>query len=56
MPNSAVASRYGPAELTVTVSGHRWSPGSSPARCANGLVPVGALHDGHDHLLLAVTP
>ncbi|TYK43951.1 AMP-binding protein [Actinomadura decatromicini] len=51
-PASAVENLYGPTELTVTVSGHRWSPETSPALCVNGHVPIGTVHEGHDHLLL----
>ncbi|MGW1507198.1 AMP-binding protein [Streptomyces mirabilis] len=51
-PASTLENIYGPTELTVTVSGHRWSPQTSPALCVNGLVPIGAVHEGHDYLLL----
>lgn len=51
-PASAVENLYGPTELTVTVSGHRWSPETSPALGVNGHVPIGTVHEGHDHLLL----
>ncbi|MFD9093132.1 AMP-binding protein [Streptomyces collinus] len=51
-PAATVENIYGPTELTLTVTGHRWSPGTSPDLCVNGLVPIGALHEGHDHLLL----
>ncbi|MFF4354907.1 AMP-binding protein [Streptomyces sp. NPDC001530] len=51
-PGSTVENIYGPTELTVTVTGHRWSPQTSPDLCVNGLVPIGAVHEGHDHLLL----
>ena len=43
---------YGPTELTLTVTAHRWDPSTSPGLCVNGLVPIGTLHDGHDCLLL----
>jgi amino acid adenylation domain-containing protein len=43
---------YGPTELTVTVTGHRWSPRTSPELCVNGLAPIGTVHEGHDYLLL----
>jgi amino acid adenylation domain-containing protein len=49
---STVENIYGPTELTVTVTGHRWSPEVSPGLCVNGLVPIGSVHEGHDHLLL----
>ncbi|MFJ4830598.1 AMP-binding protein [Streptomyces sp. NPDC088747] len=51
-PRSAVENLYGPTELTVTVTGHRWSPRLSPALGVNGNAPIGAVHEGHDHLLL----
>ncbi|MGI5472219.1 AMP-binding protein [Streptomyces sp. CA-132043] len=51
-PASALANIYGPTELTVTITGHRWQPGTSPERSVNGLVPIGRVHDGHDHLLV----
>ncbi|BFO16911.1 hypothetical protein SHKM778_32990 [Streptomyces sp. KM77-8] len=43
---------YGPTELTVTITRHRWDPETSPRRCVNGLVPIGTVHSGHDHLLV----
>jgi acyl-coenzyme A synthetase/AMP-(fatty) acid ligase len=51
-PASTLENIYGPTELTITVSGHRWSPDTSPALCVNGIVPIGTVHDGHHHLLL----
>ncbi|MFC4535730.1 AMP-binding protein [Sphaerisporangium dianthi] len=51
-PGSAVENLYGPTELTVTVTRHRWWPDVSPGLCVNGLVPIGAVHEGHEHLLL----
>ncbi|WP_242614499.1 AMP-binding protein [Actinomadura roseirufa] len=51
-PGAVVENLYGPTELTITVSGHRWSPGASPALAVNGIVPIGRIHPGHDHLLL----
>ncbi|MEH1016746.1 AMP-binding protein [Micromonospora sp. CPCC 206060] len=50
-PDAAVENLYGPTELTITVSGHRWSEASTQ-RSANGIVPIGPVHPGHDHLLL----
>lgn len=52
-PASTLENIYGPTELTVTITGHRWSPQTSPAQCVNGLVPIGRVHPGHEHLLLA---
>jgi amino acid adenylation domain-containing protein len=51
-PNSVIENLYGPTELTITVSGHRWSP-LSRELAVNGLVPIGRVHPGHDCLLLA---
>ncbi|MBB6351435.1 amino acid adenylation domain-containing protein [Nonomuraea muscovyensis] len=50
-PASTLENLYGPTELTITVTAHRWGPGS-PALGVNGLAPIGAVNDGHDHLLL----
>jgi amino acid adenylation domain-containing protein len=51
-PHSHVENLYGPTELTVTVTGHRWSPQDPPDPAGNGLVPIGTVHKGHDWLLL----
>ncbi|WP_415840173.1 AMP-binding protein, partial [Nocardiopsis gilva] len=51
-PNSTVENLYGPTELTVTITGHRWSPEETPKLGINGLMPIGRVHEGHDHLLL----
>ncbi|MFD3746403.1 AMP-binding protein [Nocardia sp. NPDC058633] len=47
-PNSAIENIYGPTELTITVAVHRWHP-DAPTR---DTVPIGAIHGGHDYLLL----
>ncbi|MEU8251678.1 AMP-binding protein [Nonomuraea sp. NPDC048916] len=52
-PGSHVENLYGPTELTITISRHRWDPETSPRLGVNGIVPIGTLHDGHDRLLLA---
>ncbi|MFD0685012.1 AMP-binding protein [Actinomadura fibrosa] len=51
-PSAKVENLYGPTELTITVTGHRWSPEVSRERAVNGVVPIGTVHPGHDHLLL----
>ncbi|MEV0322098.1 AMP-binding protein [Streptomyces sp. NPDC050658] len=51
-PGSAVENLYGPTELTITITGHRWDPERSPRLGVNGVVPIGAVHAGHDILLL----
>ncbi|MEU1672579.1 AMP-binding protein [Streptomyces roseifaciens] len=47
-PGAFVENLYGPTELTITVSAHRWSAG----RGLHGVVPIGAVHAGHGVLLL----
>jgi non-ribosomal peptide synthetase component F len=51
-PNSHVENLYGPTELTITITGHRWNPDTSEKLAVNGVVPIGPVHPGHDHLLL----
>ncbi|UED87865.1 AMP-binding protein [Streptomyces profundus] len=51
-PRSKVENLYGPTELTITVTGHRWSPETSPALAVNGVVPIGRLHPDHEQVLL----
>ncbi|MFP3992322.1 amino acid adenylation domain-containing protein [Streptomyces sp. E11-3] len=51
-PGSTLENIYGPTELTVTITGHRWDPATSPERAVNGMVPIGQVHQGHDHVLL----
>ncbi|MEW1550448.1 AMP-binding protein [Streptomyces tsukubensis] len=51
-PGSRVENLYGPTELTITITGHRWSPEASARRAVNGVVPIGRLHAGHELLLL----
>jgi non-ribosomal peptide synthetase component F len=46
-----VENLYGPAELTITVTSHRYSPRSREL-AVNGVVPIGRLHGDHDGLLL----
>lgn len=51
-PGSRVENLYGPTELTISCSVHRWDPATSPGRCVNGVVPIGTLHPGNHFLLL----
>jgi amino acid adenylation domain-containing protein len=51
-PGATVENLYGPTELTVTITGHRWDPAVSPGRGINGLAPIGTVHEGHEHLLV----
>lgn len=50
-PDSTLENLYGPTELTITVSAHRWTAG----RGLHGVVPIGTVHGGHDVLLLDPT-
>ncbi|WP_018681299.1 AMP-binding protein [Actinokineospora enzanensis] len=50
--NSLVENIYGPTELTITVSGYRWDDVATPRIAVNGVVPIGEVHAGHDHVLL----
>lgn len=49
--DSSVYNLYGPTELTVSCTLHAWDPVASPARYVNGVVPIGRLHPGLDHVL-----
>ncbi|MFC4517272.1 AMP-binding protein [Streptomyces ehimensis] len=49
---SVLENLYGPTELTVTIAGHRWSEERSTRMAINGIVPIGALHEGHAYVLL----
>ncbi|MEV5887624.1 AMP-binding protein [Streptomyces sp. NPDC052020] len=48
---SALENLYGPTELTITIAAHRWE-GHSARIAVNGVVPIGHVNAGHDHLLL----
>ncbi|WP_103502482.1 AMP-binding protein, partial [Streptomyces sp. SM14] len=50
-PRSTVENLYGPTELTISCSVHRWDPERTPGRCVNDIVPIGHLHPGLRHLL-----
>lgn len=40
-PNSVVENLYGPTELTIACTVHRWDPKHSPGLCRNGITPIG---------------
>ncbi|MFJ9581356.1 AMP-binding protein [Streptomyces sp. NPDC101191] len=44
--HGVIENLYGPTELTITVSAHRWSAQISTELAVNGIVPIGALHEG----------
>ena len=45
-PNSLVENLYGPTELTIACTVHRWDPRTSPSLCVNDIVPIGAPYPG----------
>ncbi|MFF2331890.1 MULTISPECIES: AMP-binding protein [unclassified Streptomyces] len=49
---SSVENLYGPTELTITITHHRWSPEDSPRIAAAGVVPIGRVHPGHAWLMV----
>ncbi|MFE9861007.1 AMP-binding protein [Streptomyces sp. NPDC005780] len=49
---SAIENLYGPTELTITITRHRWSPERSPGISVAGVVPIGPVHAGHAWMLL----
>ncbi|MFE7628371.1 AMP-binding protein [Streptomyces sp. NPDC057509] len=51
-PGSAVENLYGPTELTITITRHRWSPETSPGISVAGVVPIGPVHAGHAWMLI----
>ncbi|MEU3375321.1 AMP-binding protein [Streptomyces sp. NPDC006660] len=51
-PHSTLENLYGPTELTITIAAHRWEPERSARIAVNGVVPIGRVNGGHDHLLL----
>jgi acyl-CoA synthetase (AMP-forming)/AMP-acid ligase II len=40
-PNSVVENLYGPTELTIACTVHRWDPATSPDHCVYDSVPIG---------------
>jgi amino acid adenylation domain-containing protein len=47
-----VENLYGPTELTISCSVHKWDPATSPALCVNDIVLIGTMHPGLDHVLV----
>jgi amino acid adenylation domain-containing protein len=45
-PNSLVENLYGPTELTIACTVHRWDPRTSPRLCVNDMVPIGTPYPG----------
>jgi amino acid adenylation domain-containing protein len=49
---SRLENLYGPTELTISCSVHRWDPVTSPDLCVNDVVPIGTMHPGSRCVLL----
>jgi amino acid adenylation domain-containing protein len=50
--NSCLENLYGPTELTISCSAHRFDPGRSPKLAVNDIVPIGTIHPRLRYLLL----
>lgn len=48
----ALENLYGPTELTIACSAYRWRPDEPAERLVHGIVPIGQVYAGLDHLLL----
>ncbi|MFI0351074.1 AMP-binding protein [Actinomadura sp. 9N407] len=51
-PNSRLENLYGPTELTISCSVHRFDPELSPKLAVNDVVPIGTVHPRLRYLLL----
>ncbi|MFI0980373.1 amino acid adenylation domain-containing protein [Streptomyces sp. NPDC021093] len=51
-PHSTVENLYGPTELTVACTVHRWDPATSPAACVHENVPIGRPYPGLQPLVV----
>lgn len=51
-PNSRLENLYGPTELTISCSVHRFDPQRSPKLAVNDIVPIGPIHPRLRYLLL----
>ena len=51
-PNSRLDNKYGPTEGTISIIDHIWDSQTSPAKCVNGIVPIGQIYN--DHLAVIV--
>jgi amino acid adenylation domain-containing protein len=50
-PGTAVENLYGPTELTIACSAHRWSA-ADDGRAGHGIVPIGTIFPGLEHVLV----
>jgi amino acid adenylation domain-containing protein len=44
--NSILENLYGPTEATIAISNFRWDQETSPAKCRQGVVPIGHVYEG----------
>lgn len=44
--NSILENLYGPTEATIAISNFRWDQETSPAKCRQGVVPIGWVYEG----------
>jgi amino acid adenylation domain-containing protein len=51
-PNSRLENLYGPTELTISCSVHRFDPDRSPKLAVNDVVPIGTIHPRLRYLIL----
>lgn len=51
-PASVVVNLYGPTEATIAITEFVWDAMTSPARCVNGITPIGTPFAGHDAVVL----
>jgi acyl-coenzyme A synthetase/AMP-(fatty) acid ligase len=51
-PSSRLENLYGPTELTISCSVHRFDPDRSPKLAVNDIVPIGTIHPRLRYLLL----
>jgi amino acid adenylation domain-containing protein len=51
-PNSVIENIYGPTELTIGCTAHRWDNANSPDECEQGIVPIGQPFDGMRALIV----
>lgn len=52
-PGSQLENLYGPTELSIGISWHRWAGEESARVGVNGTVPIGRVHEGHDFRLVS---
>jgi len=50
--NSIVENLYGPTETTIAIAHYRWEATDSPAKCLNGVVPIGWMFAGQQAAII----